>query len=142
MDLLNESDLIQKQQIFQKKTELLINFELLYVSTNYTRNPCGIITINDLTLFNLQNYVSDISMRDSGNLYLLFKMNGNKSNTNNAKQCKNQAIVKEQVCLFNQEYDPVDVMKCGRVFYVNSKQIPSFYTWQKQIVLFSSSPLD
>lgn len=58
---------------------------MVFISTNFTKNPFGMITINDIMLMNLNNYLSDITMRDTGTIYLVFKMNGNKNNTSDGK---------------------------------------------------------
>ena len=68
-------------------------------------------------------------MKDIGNLYLAFKMNGNKNMTTNGKLNRSTALVKEHLCLFNQEYNPVEVMKGGRTFYAKASQVSSFITW-------------
>lgn len=65
------------------------------LSTAYTKQPYGIFTINEMTLLNLQNYISDLQMRDYSAMYLVFKMNGNKNNTATANSIKNAALVKE-----------------------------------------------
>jgi len=85
--MLNNKGVVDKNNM--NKKELIINFSIIYVATNYTRSPFGMITINDLNLLNLNNFFSDIDMSDSEGLYLVFKMNGNKNKTLHAKLNKN-----------------------------------------------------
>ena len=92
---------------------------------------------------NLSSHLPDMTMKDTnGSVYLVFKMNGNKNNTTDAKMHKNVKIMREKMCLFHQEYDPVDVMRGGDDYYVKADSIKSMLYWDKQIVLFTSSPLD
>lgn len=72
-------------------------------------------------------------------LYVTMKLNGNKNNSGNAKLINNQPFNKENICLFNQEYDPIDAVKGSKHFYVKSpKESLTQYKWQKQMVLFTA----
>ena len=80
---------------------MIINFHIFYLSSTFTKNPLGLMTVNDLTLLNLNNYISDLSLKSDSNLYIEFKMNKNKNVTANGKFFKNSPLEKEQLCLFN-----------------------------------------
>lgn len=85
----------------KRKRELIINFEIVYISTNFTKSPFGMITINDISLLNLNNYLADTFMKDSGSVYVVFKMNGNKNNTRDGKLLKDVKVTREKMCLFH-----------------------------------------
>ena len=87
----------------KKKRELVINFSIVYISTNFTKSPFGMITINDISLLNLNNYLADNFTKDSqnGSIYAVFKMNGNKNNTTDAKLMKDVKVTREKMCLFH-----------------------------------------
>lgn len=59
------------------KPEFLISFKVFYLSTTFTTHPVGILTINELSLLNLSNFLAELNLKDSS-LLLKFKLNGNK----------------------------------------------------------------
>lgn len=47
-------------------------------------------------------------------------MNGNKCNTSFAEIKNNESISRKGMCLFHQEYDPIDVMRAGDDYLVDT----------------------
>ncbi|CDW88085.1 c2 domain-containing protein [Stylonychia lemnae] len=124
------------------KRELILHFQILYISTAFTKNPFGMIAINDLFLLNLTNYLDISTLTSLGDVFLIFKLNGNKNSTSSAKNISKDALKKEKLCLFHQEYDPIDVMRAGESYCIDTKALDTYFKWEKQLVLFTSHPLD
>ena len=72
----------------------------MFLSTHFTKSSVGIVTITDLTLLNLENYVKNLDLLHNS-LYVKFKLNNNKNYALNAHQVRDQPLSKENMCLFN-----------------------------------------
>jgi hypothetical protein len=134
--------------------EIKLSFQIFYISTNFTRQPIGLMTLNEMALLNLSNFIPDYilneKMNNTGGVFLEFKLNKNKNlseigylHTPIDKDVTS-TVNKEQVCLFNQEYNPIDVIRIGKVHYVRNSSLHahSYFKWERQIVLHTCSPDD
>ena len=48
---------------------MVLVFHIVYLSTNFTKSPLGMITINDLCLLNLQYFLKQSVINDTGKIY-------------------------------------------------------------------------
>jgi len=59
------------------------------------------ITINELFLLNLTNFLDSFTLRNTSETYLIFKLNGNKNNTSSGRLTDKEVLKKEKMCLFH-----------------------------------------
>ena len=112
----------------EERPQLLMTFQIFYTSTHFTRSPFGLISISDINLLNLSNYIPDIKLPTNFKIYLEFELNEIKNQTEEFEVVKTSGEVKnlsnilnkEQIVLFDHEQDPQDVIRQGKSYYVKA----------------------
>lgn len=109
----------------------MLTFQIFYSSTPFTRSPLGLISLSDLFLLNLNNFIPDFKLPLGHKIYLEFELNEIKNQTEEFEIVKAGATVnaatnllnKEQIALFDHEKDPQDVIRSGKSFFVKSQSM-------------------
>jgi len=94
-----------------ERPQLILTFQIFYSSTPFTRSPLGLISLSDLFLLNLNNFIPDSKLQKSHKIYLEFQLNEIKNQTEEFEVVKSGASVnaatnlinKEQIALFDHE---------------------------------------
>lgn len=94
-----------------ERPQLILTFQIFYSSTPFTRSPLGLISLSDLFLLNLNNFIPDSKLLKSHKIYLEFQLNEIKNQTEEFEVVKSGASVnaatnlinKEQIALFDHE---------------------------------------
>ena len=127
--------------------ELILTFQIFYMTTPFTRQPVGLVTVSDIALLNLTNHIPastflhldnnqtlaankasgpKLSEQQKQGVYLEFKLNKIKNSTEIGKHVRSSIdqveddsyLKREQLCLFSQDYDSIEVMRSGKSYYV------------------------
>ena len=98
-----------------ERPQLLLTFQIFYSSTPFTRSPLGLISLSDLYMLNLNNFIPDFKLPANHKVYLEFQLNEIKNQTEEFEIVKaggsdikntSNLLNKEQIALFDIEQDP------------------------------------
>jgi hypothetical protein len=68
-----------KSEQVKQTPELILTFNIVFLTTPFTRSPIGILSLNDLTLVNYQHYIGDILLDQDTKMSVKFNLRGNKN---------------------------------------------------------------